>query len=105
MRKTFWTVAAMAAIAAVPAAPAAQDPGAEQVLRYRLAAMADAMSQMLPRTAVESRITRGAPYSAEAVTETLQVLSDGTRISRKNITRVFRDSEGRTRRETLTSNR
>ena len=29
------------------------------------------------RAAVESRITTGAPHSAEAVTESLQVLSDG----------------------------
>jgi hypothetical protein len=55
------------------------------------------------RAAVESRITTGAPYSAEAVTESLQVLSDGNRIARKTTTRVYRDSEGRTRREQLTS--
>jgi hypothetical protein len=55
------------------------------------------------RAAVESRITTGAPYSAEAVTESLQVLSDGNRIARKTTTRVYRDSEGRTRREHLTS--
>jgi hypothetical protein len=54
------------------------------------------------RAAVESRITTGAPYSAEAVTESLQVLSDGNRIARKTTTRVYRDSEGRTRREQLT---
>ena len=52
---------------------------------------------------MESRITTGAPYSAEAVTESLQVLSDGNRIARKTTTRVYRDSEGRTRREQLTS--
>ena len=55
------------------------------------------------RTPVESRITTGAPYSAEAITESLQVLSDGNRIARKTTTRVYRDSEGRTRREQLTS--
>ena len=55
------------------------------------------------RAAVESRITTGAPYSAEAVIESLQVLSDGNRIARKTATRVYRDSEGRTRREQLTS--
>ena len=55
------------------------------------------------RAAVESRITTGAPYSAEAVNESLQVLSDGNRIARKTTTRVYRDSEGRTRREQVTS--
>jgi hypothetical protein len=42
---------------------------------------------------------KGAPYSAEAVTETTQTLSDGNRIQRKNNTSVYRDSEGRTRKE------
>ena len=49
--------------------------------------------------AVETRITPGRPYSAEAVTESLQVLGDGNRISKRSITRVFRDNDGRTRRE------
>jgi hypothetical protein len=54
------------------------------------------------RMAVESRITAGAPYSAEAVNESVQVLADGNRIVRKTTTRIYRDSEGRTRREQLT---
>ena len=41
----------------------------------------------------------GAPYSAESVTETTQMLADGNRISRKTSSRVARDSEGRVRRE------
>ena len=48
---------------------------------------------------VETRVTTGRPYTAEAVTESLQVLGDGNRISRKSSTRVFRDGQGRTRRE------
>ena len=52
---------------------------------------------------VETRITPGRPYSADAVTESLQVLGDGNRISTKRVTRVFRDNEGRTRREQLGS--
>ena len=57
--------------------------------------------QAVERVAVESRITPGAPYSADSVTESVQVLSDGNRIARKTTTRVYRDSEGRTRREQL----
>jgi hypothetical protein len=53
------------------------------------------------RIALETRVTRGAPYSAEAVNEFVQVLSDGNRIVRRTTTRVYRDSEGRTRREEL----
>ena len=57
--------------------------------------------QAIERVAVESRITPGAPYAADAVTESVQVLSDGNRIARKTTTRIYRDSEGRTRREQL----
>ena len=52
---------------------------------------------------VETRITRGAPYSGDAMTEFSQVLGDGNRIQRKSVTRTFRDSEGRTRREQTTT--
>ena len=48
---------------------------------------------------MESRVVKGAPYSAEAVTEVQQVLADGNRISRRNTATLYRDSEGRTRRE------
>lgn len=42
---------------------------------------------------------KNAPYSAEAVTETTQSLADGTRISRRSTTRIYRDSRGWIRRE------
>jgi hypothetical protein len=42
---------------------------------------------------------KGAPYSAEGVTEMTQTLSDGNRIVNSTTTVVYRDSEGRTRRE------
>lgn len=45
-------------------------------------------------------VVTGAPYSAEAVTESIQVLSDGNRIVRKSSSNVYRDSQGRTRHET-----
>jgi hypothetical protein len=41
----------------------------------------------------------GAPYSAEAVTETVQTLADGNRIVRQSTASVYRDTSGRTRRE------
>jgi hypothetical protein len=56
------------------------------------------------QTIVEARETPGRPYSADATTEFLQVLADGNRISHKTTTRIFRDSEGRTRREELSGN-
>jgi hypothetical protein len=48
---------------------------------------------------VDGKVVKNAPYSAEAVTETVQTLGDGNRIVRKNSATVYRDSEGRTRRE------
>jgi hypothetical protein len=47
----------------------------------------------------DSKTVKGAPYAAEATTETIQTLSDGNRIVRKNSATIYRDSEGRTRRE------
>jgi hypothetical protein len=43
-------------------------------------------------------VVKNAPYTADAVTETTQTLSDGNHIRRKNTASVARDSEGRTRR-------
>jgi len=42
---------------------------------------------------------KGAPYSAEATTETVQTLADGNRIVNKQTSKMYRDSEGRTRME------
>ena len=44
-------------------------------------------------------IVKNAPYSAEAVNEVVQTLSDGNRIVRRSATLVARDSVGRTRQE------
>lgn len=50
--------------------------------------------------AVMGPAVKNAPYSAVEITETTQVLADGTRIHRETQTTVYRDSEGRVRRET-----
>jgi len=44
-------------------------------------------------------IVRGAPFSAEATTRITQTLADGTHIERSTAGRLYRDSEGRVRRE------
>jgi hypothetical protein len=49
--------------------------------------------------AFDGKTVKGSPYSAEAVTERTQTLSDGNRIVNKSSTKIYRDSEGRTRRE------
>ena len=45
------------------------------------------------------KVVKGAPYSAQAVTENIQTLGDGNRIVNKTTSSLYRDSEGRTRRE------
>ena len=47
----------------------------------------------------DGKVVKGAPYSAEAVTEVTQTLADGNRIVRKSTASIYRDSEGRTRRD------
>jgi TonB family protein len=47
----------------------------------------------------DGKLVKGAPYSAQAVTETTQNLGDGNRIVNKSSAAIYRDSEGRTRRE------
>jgi hypothetical protein len=39
------------------------------------------------------------PYSARSITESTQTLADGNRITQRNEARIYRDSQGRTRRE------
>ncbi|HYS13805.1 MAG TPA: hypothetical protein VEN28_10875, partial [Burkholderiaceae bacterium] len=48
-----------------------------------------------------SRLVKGAPYSAEAISESTQVLMDGNKIQRRAAQRLARDGEGRTRVERL----
>lgn len=87
-----WVVAAQTAAAPTAPTPVERDKMAIE----QMAAGRGGRSVMAP---VETRTTTGKPYSAEAVTESLQVLGDGNRISKKSVTRVYRDTEGRTRRE------
>jgi hypothetical protein len=47
----------------------------------------------------DGKMVKDAPYSAEAVTETIQTLGDGNRIIRNSSSKIYRDSAGRTRRE------
>jgi len=47
----------------------------------------------------DGKVVKNAPYSAEAVTEMTQRLADGNRIVNKSTANMYRDSEGRTRRE------
>ncbi|MGD0693583.1 MAG: hypothetical protein ABSB82_01885 [Terriglobia bacterium] len=45
------------------------------------------------------KLVKGAPFSAQAITEENQTLSDGNQINRTATSALYRDSAGRTRRE------
>lgn len=49
--------------------------------------------------ASSERTIKNAPFSAEAVSESVQVLADGNRIVHRSTTKMYRNSEGRFRRE------
>jgi len=53
----------------------------------------------IPGFGVMGQPVKGAPYSADGTTEFTQTLSDGTHIDRKETYTIYRDSEGRIRRE------
>ena len=46
-----------------------------------------------------SKPVKGAPFAADAVTTTTQTLPNGTHINRTSTSALYRDNEGRTRRE------
>jgi hypothetical protein len=77
---------------------AAQDETAQQ--HIRMEKMAAQVKMMGVQGAVMGKTVKGAPYSGVEINETTQALADGTRIHNETQTQVYRDSEGRMRRET-----
>jgi hypothetical protein len=53
----------------------------------------------LQLVAADAQVVKGKPYSADTTTETVQTLADSNRIVHRTVSKVYRDSEGRTRRE------
>ncbi|MGH9820318.1 MAG: hypothetical protein ACRD43_09135 [Pyrinomonadaceae bacterium] len=47
------------------------------------------------------KVVKNAPFSADAVNESIQILGDGNRIIRRSASRLYRDGEGRYRREDM----
>jgi hypothetical protein len=58
-----------------------------------------ALNILSPEMRFDGKVVTGAPYSATATTESVQTLSNGARITRKTTASIYRDSQGRTRRE------
>ena len=116
MHRTLTTALVLAAFAA-PAAFAADDEHVI-VLDHRNLAAADAQGDVWKRWADDysremrasmgtlfagrvgsAKLVKGAPYSAEVVTENNQPLADGNVITRRTSGAVYRDGAGRTRQE------
>jgi len=90
----------LAAIPMIAMAALAQDAPEPIVVKQQLRQMIFQAPVMGVRGAVMGPAVKGAPYSAVEVAENTQVLADGTHIDNKTQTNVYRDSEGRVRRET-----
>jgi hypothetical protein len=58
-----------------------------------------AEAQVLSAQMVNGPMVKSAPYSAEAVNESVNLLADGNRIVNTNSATIYRDGQGRTRRE------
>ena len=115
MRKGFFSLAAGTALSAAqllgqdviqlrvpPPAPGA--PAFSDNVMYQSAEAGSAGTRVMAFDFFRSEfgsgeVVKGAPYSAEAVTESVQTLADGNRIVHRDTTVLARDSEGRTRRD------
>jgi hypothetical protein len=76
--------------------PPAPGPG---VITTQMGGMGMGFQFVSSEPSISTRVVKGAPYSLEATIETAQALSDGNRIVHRQTVRLFRDAEGRTRRE------
>lgn len=85
-------------------ASAQSDAGKDKVFFFgggdRGKIVADGFAVTTARFGMMSPTVKGAPYAADGVTETTQTLGDGTHISRQETYSIYRDGEGRVRRET-----
>ncbi len=125
MRRISWLVFASALVLTCASAQntishARTDAGAERVeitvteridqadpATYDVRALRDDLQRIVMHSAggvVEGVLgsvpAKGAPYAGDEVTEFSQVLGDGTHIQRSDKATVYRDSQGRSRRET-----
>ena len=92
-------ICGMVVAAGVFAWGAAAQDDADQA-KMRLQKMVAEAKVMGVKGGVMGPAVKGAPYSADEIVETTQVLGDGTHIHNESKTTVYRDSEGRVRRET-----
>ncbi len=97
--KIFWIGFAMV-LPVLAQTPADQDSRAASALdKLQLAVQQLGQLQANRVVMVRGSVIKNAPYSADAITETTQLLADGNRIEQSTTQKLYRDSEGRERRE------
>lgn len=109
MKRVFGILGAIVLVSTTVTSAFAQQPGSDDhlIVRQTRVIQGPEGAPLPPKgdfvfMATESfsgKVVKGAPYSAESITESIQTLSDGNRIVHKMTSTVYRDSEGRTRRE------
>lgn len=87
----------MMALGAMACSLAFAQNNSEVLAKVRAEGLAGGVSTA--RFGLTGPMVKGAPYSAEGVTETSQTLGDGTHINRQESYTIYRDGEGRIRRE------
>jgi hypothetical protein len=96
-----WSLSVVGLVALLTVSALAQDQA--EIIRSKLVADTQANFKIAkpidPLFGIETKVVKGAPYSATAEAETIQILADGNRIRNNTSMVVYRDSEGRTRRE------
>jgi hypothetical protein len=100
---------AMIGRAEKPVAAGQQDPGPQEKRDVELAVVRPdgetgegqraTQNVTIQVMAADGQIVKGKPYSADTSTETVQGLADGNRIVHHTVSKFYRDSDGRTRRE------
>ena len=81
---------------------AQKDDGKDKVIFFAggdQTKVADSFAITTARFGMMGPAVKGAPYAADGVTETTQTLGDGTHISRQETYSIYRDGEGRVRRD------
>ncbi|MBV9927803.1 MAG: hypothetical protein JOZ96_22480 [Acidobacteria bacterium] len=81
----------------LPMPPVAETP--VPLVDGRADGQLNTLSFTTPDATFGRTVVKGAPFTAESVTEHVQRLADGNRMVRKSTAKLFRDSAGRTRRE------
>ena len=101
MKTTVMTAMMMTLAAAASAQMIVHEHDARAAKEQQLQILMEKSPSTGVHVSIETPAVTGAPYSGEAITESVQVLADGNRIVRRTAAKVYRDGKGRTRRETL----